>query len=174
MPTRAACPVCALGESVCNEIARMTMVGLPASDIVTYLGGLGFRLTQRQLVDHRRHVISLQSPRLSIKPSNDVLNPEVCSTSRSSEAGLTDIEREDRLLMGLLSATDNMLESLERTGSIKISRAVVELASVANQILKERMARPVETNEVINIFINPINLEDRLTETYTDYSGDIL
>ena len=83
--------------------------------------GSGRVVTQRQLVDHRRHVISPKSPRIAPRPSNDEsIVPEVCTPHRSSEEGLSDIEREERLIIGFLTATDRMLEALEQTGSIKI------------------------------------------------------
>ena len=158
------CPVCALGEDVVKEIARMTLVGLPASDIVSHLGGLGFRLTQRQIVDHRRHAIDFKSPRMTLPATTggEAVIPEVCTAYRSSEVGLSDLEREERLIIGFLTATDRMLEALEQTGSIKISRAAVELGTLANQMLKERMSRAVPLDSVTNVIINSVNLEDRL------------
>ena len=162
------CPVCSLGEEVVKEIARMTLVGLPASDVVSFLGGKGHRLTQRQLVDHRRHAISFKSPRMALPPAfppdSEMVMPEICINHRSSETGLSDLEREERLILGFLTATDRMLEALEQTGSIKISRAAVELGTLAAAMLKEKMSRPVEIDSVVNIYLTPINLEDRLSD----------
>lgn len=167
------CPICELGESVCTEIARQVTVGLPASDITAYLGSLGHRRTQRQLVDHRRHVVSVRMIRPSIAATPD--NPEVCQTSvespatlHCSEEGLSDIEREERLIMGLLTATDRMLESLEKTGSIKISRAVTELGSLAHRMLQQRMTRTEPLDPVVNIIINRKVIEGVIEDFHTN------
>lgn len=167
MLTTKICSICELGESVCTEVARQFAVGLPASDVVSYLGGLGHKRTQRQLVDHRRHVVSPKSPRLAAgTPSN----PEVCQTAKeppqtlpSSEAGLSDLEREERLILGFLAATDRMLAALEQTGSIKVSRAATELGALAHKMLRERMSRAVAPDPVINIVMTRRRLEDTLT-----------
>lgn len=169
MTSTKSCSICDLGESVCTEVARLFAVGLPASDVVSYLGGLGHQRTQRQLVDHRRHVVSPRSPRLSAGTPCD---PEVCQTAKeppqtfpSSESGLSDLEREDRLILGFLAATDRMLAALEQTGSIKVSRAATELGALAHNMLRERMSRAVPLDPVINLIMTRVRLEDTLDST---------
>ena len=162
------CPICDLGEKVCTEVARQFAVGLAASDVAAYLGTLGHRVTQRQLVDHRRHVVSPKSPRLATATATPE-NPEVCAVIRqipevlpSSEQGITDLEREERLILAFLAATDRMLVALEETGSIKVSRAATELGALAHNMLRERMSRAVPLDPVINIVMNRVRLEDLL------------
>ena len=168
MTTTKTCPICELGESVCTEVSRLFAVGLPASDVTAYLATLGHKRTQRQLVDHRRHVVSPKSPRVATATPS---NPEVCQTAKeppqtlpSSEIGLSDLDREERLILGFLAATDRMLAALEQTGSIKVSRAATELGALAHNMLRERMSRAVQPDPVINIIMTRKRLEDTLTD----------
>ena len=170
MATPKVCPICELGESVCTEVSRLFAVGLPASDVTAYLGTLGHRRTQRQLVDHRRHVVSPKSPRVATATATATpSNPEVCQTISeppptlpSSEIGLSDLDREERLILSFLAATDRMLAALEQTGSIKVSRAATELGALAHNMLRERMSRAVPIDPVINIVMSRKRLEDCL------------
>ena len=172
MATPKVCPICELGESVCTEVARLFAVGLPASDVTAYLGTLGHRRTQRQLTDHRRHVVSPKSPRLATATAVATAtpsNPEVCQTVNeppptlpSSEIGLSDLDREELLILAFLAATDRMLAALEQTGSIKVSRAATELGALAHNMLRERMSRAVLPDPVINIIMSRKRLEDCL------------
>ena len=168
MVTTKTCPICELGESVCTEVARQFAVGLPASDVTAYLGTLGHRRTQRQLTDHRRHVVSPISPRVAVATATHS-NLEVCQTVNeppptlpSSEIGLSDLDREERLILSFLAATDRMLAALEQTGSIKVSRAATELGALAHNMLRERMSRAVLPDPVINIIMSRKRLEDCL------------
>lgn len=168
------CSICELGESVCAEVARQFLVGLPASDVVSYLASQGHRRTQRQLVDHRRHVVSLKSSRFSpaaltatVTATGTASNPEVCVVEKqipevppSSEEGITDFQREERLILAFLAATDRMLLSLEQTGSIKVSRAATELGALAHNMLRIRMDRAEAPDPVINIILAQRRLED--------------
>jgi hypothetical protein len=158
-PDRAKCKVCELGTEVTDEIQRRFAIGLPASDVVGYLGTLGHKVTQRQLVDHRRHVIALVSPRNSIV--SDGVAVEVCDALPSmADADISDREREERMIAAFLHATDMMLKSLEQTGSIKISRAAVELGSLAHQMLVSKMTREIPLDPVVNVIMQRIRLED--------------
>ena len=159
MSNNTKCPICALGEVVCCEIQRRFEVGLPASEVVGYLAAQGYRETQRQLVDHRRHVISLKSPRVV---DVEIVAPDVPNRPSFSSPTLSDREREERMLEAYLIAAEMMLEALKTTGSIKISRAAVELGGLAHQILTTKLARVIETDPVINIVISRKRLEDCL------------
>lgn len=81
-----------------------------------------------------------------------------------AEQGISDLERESRMVTAFLAATDRMLESLEKTGSIKISRAAVELGSLAHQILRGRMDRVVPSDPIININVARVRLETTLAD----------
>jgi hypothetical protein len=163
MPNVRPCKICELGDEVCTEVARMFAIGLPASDVVAYLGDLGHKVTQRQLVDHRRHVVSPKSPRLTATPSGSQKQERVSADILpSGEPGLTDLEREERLILAFLAATDNMLLSLEQTGSIKISRAATELGTLAHNMLKLRMERAEQPDPVISVVVSTTRLEDIL------------
>lgn len=161
MANKNPCPICELGEEVCKEIQRREEIGLPASETVGYLATKGYKQTQRELIAHRRHVVALKSPRLV---EVALVAPDVPSRPSMSSPDLSDREREERLLESILAATEMMLETLKTTGSIKISRAAVELGSLAHQILNAKLARVTETDPVINIVFSRKRLEDNLPD----------
>lgn len=151
------CPICDLGEEACNEVARRFSIGLPASEVVGWLGQRGLKATQRDLINHRRHVTDLKPPTVAPFVQTE---PDRPARPSMSEPGLSDRDREERLLTGFLAATERLLADFEETGSIKIARTAAELGKVTAALLNSKIERVEEPDPVINIIVNRQRLED--------------
>ncbi|MFN6498607.1 MAG: hypothetical protein RMX65_016610 [Nostoc sp. DedQUE01] len=154
MGRKSHCAICALNAEARQIFESKLAMGLPATALADYLITLGVHVTPQQIYAHKKHS-KVRGSQIIQRDTSVV--PRL--TTNVSADGLTTDDRQERLLAIALEAVDSLAAQFNADNNLRVARMLKEMGEWASQLVKDRMAREVQTPQELSYCIQVQSLE---------------